>query len=565
MPKILDRLFPRVDSFKRSPLAFLNFQLKVFLAIAVFAVGIVVLVTHAMGQYQKLYRQYDKMKQINIQLASVKNLKSEAGTILYKCLASTRNQKSLELGNSITNFTQATDELTVKLGDRANELAATSSKYIQALNYYSIFEMNKVHYRELKDYHNQLRKSFVKLENQLERESGKQIWRPGGMILFIIWDLFWLAIVVLAGGWIFIKAVKSITTPVQLISRHFEKSRAGEEGFDLSISSFEGLGMTAANLKAGESVWRDIFSEIKEIVKKLEEQGSDLIAGIKVQEISEVQIYEAHKAIDSYVSEQMKTSEKAKEQLQFLVANLASLQKIPQQLNEFVERIQGLLTEMETNLAEVLQAPLVFKDSSYIIRALFEDLSYTAAKINEVISILNEVSGQAELLSFNTAIEAARAGSHGLGFGVVSREIAKLVERSKKSAVELNTIISQVQTEINQVNELLPQAIINAETATGYQEAVMSICTRIFETTRSSIDDLLKLIRVFEDIVAKSSEITKESNLISALNFEEKEKLDQMELEIIDYQLNVKEAVRIAGKIGESVYNLKQSLVGLDV
>jgi methyl-accepting chemotaxis protein len=573
MLKIINRIFPAVDSFKKSWLPFLNFRFKVYLALAILIFGIYVLIGNTFREYSKLQTGIVTIRQVSPQLDTVKTLRDQAMIVLNKAIDAVKNQTTINPGENVINLNKmvvqlksGVAKLKIKtLADSMKNVTAMNIEYIKALNYYNIYEIDKVHYfQELKPSYLNFYKALGNLENELGSIQPKQLWSPWGMIIFCGSELLLLAVLVLVSGWIIIMAIKTVTEPAMIISRRFRKDPTEEGSSYFSVLSKEGLGASAFNLKEGEAVWGEIFTELKDLVKKLDEQCRDLIAGVKVQEISEIQIFEAHKEINSYVEEQMKTTEKANQEVTFLVSNLFALQKIPYQLKAFAEKIQGLLTAMDTNLTAAINTPLDFKDSSYIIRALFEDLGFTAAKINAVVAVLNEVSEQAELLAFNTAIQAARAGSQGLGFGVVSREIAKLVDRSKKSAANLDSSIVQVQNEIKTVNDILPQAIINAETVAAFQRAVSDICAKTIETTRSSVDYLLHSILVFENIIAKSSEITREANLISKLDFDEKEALNKMEVEILDYQLNLKEAIRIAGKVGESVQGLKRTSAKID-
>ena len=66
-------------------------------------------------------------------------------------------------------------------------------------------------------------------------------------------------------------------------------------------------------------------------------------------------------------------------------------------------------------------------------------------EIGQIITTINDVSDQTNLLSLNATIEAARAGEYGKGFAVVADEVRKLAEEVSKASGEFAGMISQIQ------------------------------------------------------------------------------------------------------------------------
>ena len=113
-------------------------------------------------------------------------------------------------------------------------------------------------------------------------------------------------------------------------------------------------------------------------------------------------------------------------------------------------------------------------------------LAKRTEEIGRTLNVITDIASQTNLLALNAAIEAARAGDAGRGFAVVAEEIRKLAEDSRKSAVEIEKIIGDVQKDT---------------TAAG--KAIDTMEASVKEGNKSSIE----AEKIFQEI-AKSTEET---------------------------------------------------------
>jgi methyl-accepting chemotaxis protein len=102
------------------------------------------------------------------------------------------------------------------------------------------------------------------------------------------------------------------------------------------------------------------------------------------------------------------------------------------------------------------------------------ELSKAAARIGDVVELINTIAGQTNLLALNATIEAARAGQAGRGFAVVASEVKALAEQTAKATGEIGAQISGIQSATRESVDAIKEISISIESLSEISSAIAS-------------------------------------------------------------------------------------------
>ncbi|WED54415.1 methyl-accepting chemotaxis protein [Exiguobacterium profundum] len=134
-------------------------------------------------------------------------------------------------------------------------------------------------------------------------------------------------------------------------------------------------------------------------------------------------------------------------------------------------------------------------------------LSNQSLEIEKITRSITAITEQTNLLALNAAIEAARAGEHGKGFAVVAAEVRKLAEESKQSAIQIQTVVRDIQRDTEQVESAFEESSVHVENGVSQMgevaEAFREIVSVIEETSRQ----MSEIAAATEEASANTTEV----------------------------------------------------------
>jgi len=153
----------------------------------------------------------------------------------------------------------------------------------------------------------------------------------------------------------------------------------------------------------------------------------------------------------------------------------------------------------EKSVEETLAGMNRIREQMDLIAMSIVRLTEQSQAIGEIISTVNDIAEQSNLLAVNAAIEAAKAGEQGRGFAVVAQEVKSLAEQSKKATAQVRAILGDVQ-------KATGAAVTAAEKGSKVVDAGVKQSQDVSEAIRQLSDSIAEAAQASTQIAASGQQ-----------------------------------------------------------
>lgn len=378
---------------------------------------------------------------------------------------------------------------------------------------------------------------------QVELDQAKTMANVCTVIIFIVIVAAGLAIAVVTTmiGKII---TNSITEPVKQIDAAVASLRKGELSNVemLTYESEDEFGDTIRNLKEAMGILADYVREISVEVKAIAQgdltrNGDDItdflgdFSELKTSLLYILKRFNSTLTEISNLAEQVSSNSSEVENASKSLADGATEQAgVIEELNATVDTVvdmaEDTAKETQNASARVKASANKANEEKEKMNELLTEMEHIteiSKEIGNIITDIEDIASQTNLLSLNASIEAARAGEAGKGFAVVADQIGKLAADSAKSAVNTRNLIDKTLVEIEKGNTITRTTADAFNQIITDMESFAELAENTMEKANSQAESLEQIGQGIEQLsgVVQGNAASSEENTAISINLAE--------------------------------------------
>jgi len=272
-----------------------------------------------------------------------------------------------------------------------------------------------------------------------------------------------LSLGLLLGGVLGLQTIRAVGRPLEQLNGAMTKIAQGLFNSRIIIERDDEIGIALRNVQAMQAKLGFDREEQKDTEKRVATQRkADMIKLADDFEGAVGQIVEtvssASTQLEASAGTLTSTAERAQELTSVVATASEEASTNVQSVASATEEMASSVNEISRQVQESARMANGAVDQARKTNDRVSELSKAAARIGDVVELINTIAGQTNLLALNATIEAARAGEAGRGFAVVASEVKALAEQTAKATGEIGQQISGIQAatqeSVNAIKEI---------------------------------------------------------------------------------------------------------------
>ena len=206
----------------------------------------------------------------------------------------------------------------------------------------------------------------------------------------------------------------------------------------------------------------------------------------------------------------------------------AEVSKSAQDAAKGSEEARDAATSGQQMVAKTIEGMGRIKNAVDTASSTITGLGEQSAEIGKIVSVIDDIAAQTNLLALNAAIEAARAGEQGRGFAVVADEVRKLAERVTNATKEIANLIDGLQKGVDESVKATEEGAKEVVDGTALAEQAGEALVGILTSVSGVADQIAQISAASEQVTASSDEMVKTIEAVSSVVEENSAATEQM-------------------------------------
>ena len=213
----------------------------------------------------------------------------------------------------------------------------------------------------------------------------------------------------------------------------------------------------------------DCKDEYGDVARELEQTRRQLHDVIKMQINASDELATLTEVMTLSMSETKESAQEEFNEIDQLATAMSEMSSTVQTVADHAQTASSLTEQAST---QAVTGQQFLQKTVSKMSELSSDIASSASAVNQVeervdaigsvVGTIQGISEQTNLLALNAAIEAARAGEAGRGFAVVADEVRNLAQRTQQATVEIQEMITQLQSSATSAVELMEKSVVEA-------------------------------------------------------------------------------------------------------
>lgn len=247
--------------------------------------------------------------------------------------------------------------------------------------------------------------------------------------------------------------------------------------------------------------------------------------------------------------------------------NLEEMSRETKDINESVNEIRNQTAAvqdsskiMNNKIKSMQNSSQKMDDGISAISKRIETVNTTVDKVSNIVSVIEEISSETNLLSLNASIEAARAGDAGKGFAVVAQEIRVLSDNTNTELENIKQIISSLVEECRYCVQASGTIVEDNAKQKEEIKAVLDEFGSLDEQIQKTAEKADEIEELVTAMIELNDDITKSSNSLTDVSAANAAATEEMNANIEELNAMMNGVSEMAGHMNDESDGLKEAL-----